>query len=88
MLPQKHFDALEKEAIDMLKSSTDSSDSKVKKVVDIKENAIDKNAKPLPDDEYDDDYDYSNDDGDTDDEVVSITPKSVSPIKCKLSMFQ
>lgn len=76
MLPMKHFDAIEKEAMDMLRNSTDST---VKKVVDIKENAIDKNAKPLADDEYDDEYDYTNDDIDNDgDEIISITPKSVS----------
>lgn len=89
MLPQKHFDALEKEAMDMLNSSTDSSDTKVKKVVDIKENAIDKTSKTLSDDDaYDDDYEYTNDDGDSDtDEVISITPKPVSAIKCKHTIY-
>lgn len=78
---------LEKEAMDMLKSSTDSSDTKVKKVVDIKENAIDKTSKTLSDDdEYEDDYEYTNDDGDSEnDEVISITPKSVPATKCKLT---
>lgn len=86
MLPQKHFDLIEKEAMDMLKSSTDASNiNKSKKVVDIKENSITKNDKPLSDDEYDDDYDYNydiDDDGDNDsEEVVSITPKPVPTTK-------
>lgn len=79
MLPKKHFEEFEKAAMEMLKSSTDSSDSKVKKVVDIKENTIDKNAKASTDDEYDDEYDYNYDDSDNEtDEIVSITPKSTS----------
>lgn len=90
MLRPDTFEKLEKEAMEkeaMLKSSTEPSDSKVKKVVDIKENTIDKNAKPLSDDEYDDDYDYSNDDGDNDtDEIVSITMKPASPTKCMFNL--
>lgn len=86
MLPQEHFDISEKEAMDMLKSSTVSSNAnKSKKVVEIKENSVGKNDKQLSDDEYDDDYDYNydiDDDGDNDsEEVVSITPKPVSTTK-------
>lgn len=75
MLPSK---LLKKEDIDMLKSSTDSTDKSLK-VVEIKENAISKGDKPLSDDEYDDDYYY--DDGDNDEELVTITPKSSTKSK-------
>lgn len=86
MLPQEHYNLIEKEAMDMLKSSTVSTNvNKLKKVVDIKENSVTKNDKPLSDDEYDDDYDYNydaDDEGDNDsEEVVAITPKTVPTTK-------
>lgn len=84
MLPNNKL--IKKEDMDMLKSSTDSSD-KAKKVVDIKENSISKGEKPLSDDEYDDDYDYNYDDGDNDEGIVSITPKTVSTTKSECKRF-
>lgn len=78
MLPATHFDLFDK-ATETLKSSTASTlDSKSKNIIEIKENAIDKNAKTLTDDEYDDEYDY--DDGDNDSDEVVPT--------CKFQFFQ
>lgn len=82
MLPKKHFDKIEKEAIDMLKSSTDSSDSthlplltepaKTKKVVEINDNVIDNGNKSLKDDDYNYDDDYY-DEADYGDDIVNVT---------------
>lgn len=84
MLPMKHLDLVEKEAADMLKSSTDSLDiahlpllkdgkTKADKVNEINDNSIINNSKT--DDEYYDDtyYDY--------DEVANATTSKSSTSK-------
>jgi len=78
MLPQSHFDRIEKAAAEQLNNPTF---EKSKKVVEIKENTIDKNIKSttVADEEYDGDYEYDYNNDDTEDEdIVTITPKSVS----------
>lgn len=89
MLPQKHFDRIEKAAAEILNASTESSDlKKSKKVIEIKENSIDKSIRTstVSDDEYDDEYEYNYDDSDSDtdgDTIVTITPKPVPTTKRK-----
>lgn len=88
MLPAKHFNLFDK-SMETLKSSTEATlDSKSKNIIEIKENAIDKNAKTSTDDEYDDEYDYYGDSDNDSDEVVPITPKSVTITTCKFQFFQ
>lgn len=90
MLPQKHFDKIEKAAAELLNHATADSlgTKKSKKVIEIKENTIDKNVKSttVSDDEYVDDYDYNYDDDseNEDDDIVTMTSKTVSATtKCK-----
>lgn len=92
MLPQKHFDKMEKveKAAAELLNNAKPNPFKSKDIVEIKENTIDKHIKSttVSDDEYDDDYDYNYPDDDIDsdtdaDEIVTITPKVVSTTKCK-----
>lgn len=96
MLPQKHFDKMEKveKAAAELLNNAKLDPLKSKDIVEIKENTIDKHIKSttVSDDEYDDDYDYNYPDDDTDsdtdtDEIVTITPKVVSTTKCKWFYF-
>lgn len=82
MLPKKHFDKIEKDAIDQINASakpiTKQENVAPKKVVEIKENALDKNSKVSDDDddpEYD--YNYYDDDGENED-IVTVTPKTGS----------
>lgn len=77
MLPQKHFDKIEKGAIDQINPSAKpiTKDSP-KKVVEIKENSLDKNSKAA-DDEDDSEYDYYYDDDDNED-IVTVTPKTLT----------
>lgn len=91
MLPQKHFDKIEKGAIDHITPSAKPALAKdehaPKKMVEIKDNALDKNAK---DDDDDSEYDYYYDDDiDNGDDIVTVTPKTVSnkTRKCKY-LFQ
>lgn len=98
MLPKKHFDRIEKEALDMTKSTTDSiavnkSDAfKSKKVIDIKENAIEKSAGATSDnDEYEYDYNDYYDDNDNytsdGDDIITVTPKSATTVKRTFNLF-
>lgn len=80
MLPQKHFDKIEKGAIDQINPSakpTIKNENTPKKVVEIKENALDKNTKAADDDDAEYDY-YYDDDNDNDEDIVTVTPKTVS----------
>lgn len=88
MLPDSHFEKIEKGAIDHINPSakpitTKDENVASKKVVEIKENALDKNIKTVSDDE-DPEYDYYNDndneyDDDIDnDDLVTVTPKIVT----------
>lgn len=76
MLPQKHFDKIEKGAIDQINPSTKPAkvENPPKKVVEIKENALDKKVS-ADDDEYEYDYNYD-DDIDNNDDIVNVTPKT------------
>lgn len=91
MLPKKHFDRIEKEARDMMaKAAADAAAagnkndaSKSKKVVDTKENAIEKSAGASSDnDEYEYDYYYDDNDNYTSDgdDIVTVTPKNLPTI--------
>lgn len=87
MLPKRHFDEIEKDAIDQINSSAQpvTKEAKLsKKVVEIRENAIERSTKSSPDDEDDDEYeyDYNYDDDTYKDDVVTATPKPISAIKC------
>lgn len=86
MLPQNHFDRIEKANAEQVNSATV---EKSRKVVEIKENTIDKNIKSttVADDEYDGDYDYSYDDDTEDEDIVTITPKSVSTTAKRKRLF-
>lgn len=83
MLPNSHFEKIEKDAIDQINPSKPIT----KKVIEIKENALDKNAKAMADDEDDSEYDYYNDneyDDDIDnDDIVTVTPKIIANKMCK-----
>lgn len=86
MLPKKHFDKIEKDAIDQINGSAKPNtkeENSPKKVVDIKENASYKNIK-VSDDDDDSEYDYYyDDDNDNDDDIVAVTPKIVTSTVCK-----
>lgn len=86
MLPQKHFDKIEKDAVDMIGGHEPAKDEKIaKKVVEIKENAIEKNAKTVDEDDSDDsddddyyDYNYDDDSDNYNEDLVTLTPKTVT----------
>lgn len=90
MLPKKHFDKIEKDAIDQISSSVKpitKEETSPKKVVEIKENALDKNSK-VTDENDDSEYDYYSDEYDDDldtDDIVTVTPKATTSTtrKCK-----
>lgn len=90
MLPNSHFEKIEKGAIDQINPSakpiTKDANVAPKKVVEIKENALDKNVKASDDDD-DSEYDYYNeydDDIDGDDTLVTVTPKIVAANKMRM----
>lgn len=82
MLPRKHFDKIEKGAIDHISPSSAKPITKdehsPKKVVEIKENSLDKNTKASDDDDDEYDYYYDDDIDSTDDQIITVTPKTVS----------
>lgn len=95
MLPQKHFDKIEKEAMDMLKSSTVSSDlpalnektptkAAAKKVIEINDNIIDTGKSTdkdfTTDDYYTDDYNYDDELSDEVGNVTIIVPKASTTV--------
>lgn len=91
MLPKRHFDLIEKEAADMLKSSTDSIDmlfpllkdgkAKAEKVSKINDNSIINSSKSSDDDYYIDDDNYY----DYDDEIVNATTTTTTTTKSPTS---
>lgn len=97
MLPNSHFEKIEKGAIDHINPSSakpiTKEENSPKKVVEIKEKALDKNTKAIDDDDdaydYYNDNEYDDDDNEADDivtvtpKVVSVTPKVVSNKMCK-----
>lgn len=84
MLPKKHFDKIEKDAIDQISSTAkpitkEDHAPPLKKVIEIEKNLIDKSTKMLPDDD-DAAYDYYaddtyDDDTDNDEDIVTVTQK-------------
>lgn len=85
MLPKEHFDKIEKGAIDQISSTAKSitkEEPPSKKVVEIKENSLDKSAK-VPTDVDDSQYDYYSDDmydddADNEEDIVTVKPKITS----------
>lgn len=85
MLPKEHFDRIEKDAVDMINTKEEKS---TKKVVEIKENAVDRTTKLSPDDEDDDEDDYEYDyNYDYKDDILNMTQKPTTTTKRALNMF-
>lgn len=80
MLPKEHFDRIEKDAIDMINSNEQKS---IKKIVEIKENVIDRTADASLDGDDEDDYEYDYNYDDYKDDIVNSTQKSPLTMKCK-----